>query len=250
MCAYCQIQKIQKSRKEGKLPTRKAVGIFCFFFRPFPHVFFQSSHSCHVDHFASCFPSSNASIVLPLWLKVLRDLGSLCVTLFFVAVLWFTEPLLQHWALRVLRNTQLLVLCYSSQDKEGNLWRKKYCVRVLTTNSGSGVRKNTIFPLSDLFCTPSLISYTKYLFFFFLVCYEPLICSFVNHWFMYPYPIFLSERALFLLICRCSLFIRDINLCPSNRVSYLLPWFAFCFLTLQCLLHMVHSRHSKNVCRK
>lgn len=77
-----------------------------FFFLIFsPCTFSKQSFILHVPFFIPLL-SWSTSICISLWLKILNDFGSLCVTLPCVAVLWFTELPLRHWAFRVLRNAQ------------------------------------------------------------------------------------------------------------------------------------------------
>ena len=103
------------------------------------------------------------------------------------------------------------------------------CIHILTTNPGI-VRKTknsfffllVYFVLLHFLVTLNIFSYVmshSYLF-----CYESLVCIYLAH--------FSDREIIFLLICGHSLCIRDINLCPGKRVSWLLPQFAFCFSTL------------------
>ena len=94
------------------------------------------------------------------------------------------------------------------------------CIHILTTNPGI-VRKTknsfffllVYFVLLHFLVTLNIFSYVmshSYLF-----CYESLVCIYLAH--------FSDREIIFLLICGHSLCIRDINLCPGKRVSWLLP---------------------------
>lgn len=136
--------------RRGKLPTRKAVAIFCCFsYLIFsPCTFSKWLFILHVP-FSILLPFTHYKhLYFSVWLQILSNFGSSCVTVSCVA-----EP---HNLLNPIPNTGysgflgmqgILVLYCSYKSEKENLGRGMYCSHILTTNPGKVVRKNkNLFP--------------------------------------------------------------------------------------------------------
>lgn len=172
--AHHQIQKTQKSGKEESYPLEISVNILLFF------VLISSlctlskmvvHSSCTILNPAS-FHTTRASVFScviknPEWLWFFA-----CNSL--SAVLWFTAPRLQHWALGCSGKRSML---HASEREDANLGRENTLLLYINYKPRTNGRKGRIFysPWWFVF-TPLFFSYTKHLF----ICYEPL--TFILLW--------------------------------------------------------------------
>lgn len=92
MCALSSSENTEKQKEEGETTYQKSSGnILWVFSCSFLHVLFQNSPSFCM-YFESCFLSPTTSIHVSLWLQILSNFSSLCVSLLCGSIVIYWTP--------------------------------------------------------------------------------------------------------------------------------------------------------------